>query len=256
MVGCSNLRDGFLAGLDAHRTTAMHLSGKADPNDVTEDERDQAKAPNFGLQYGMRERGFFFYVRDQYRPEITEAEAFDLYDAAHAAYPELAEWHNLQEAQCRADGYVSTPLGRRWHWHWLARGEDDINYDRGFVEDQRAGFHRNYAFNHPIQGGCAEVMLIAMARVDQALRPLPARIMLTVHDELLIEIDDDPQVIDDARTMVVQEMTAAFLHVFPNAPTLGLVEPTIGRSWGEQVPVNEWLSRAIPTVGTGRTQTR
>jgi DNA polymerase-1 len=251
-VGYSGLRDGFLAGLDAHRTTAMHLSGKNDPDAVTKDERDQAKAPNFGLQYGMRERGFFFYVRDQYQPDITEDEAFDLYDAAHAAYPELAEWHNLQEAQCRSDGCVSTPLGRRWHWHWLARDDDEIDYDRGFVEDQRSGFQRNYAFNHPIQGGCAEVMLIAMARVDRALRSLPARIVLTVHDELLIELANDPDVIDDARTMVVQDMTAAFLHVFPDAPTLGLVEPTIGRSWGEQVPVDEWLKAQVQPGGTAR----
>jgi DNA polymerase I-like protein with 3'-5' exonuclease and polymerase domains len=240
-VGYSGLRDGFQAGLDAHRTTAMHLTGKNDPDTVTKDERDQAKAPNFGLQYGMRERGFFFYVRDQYQPDITEAEAFDLYDAAHAAYPELAEWHAFQEAQCRADGYVSTPLGRRWSWHWLARDEDEIDYDRGFIEDQRSGFHRNYAFNHPIQGGCAEVILLATARVDRALRGLPARITLTVHDELVLELVNDPQVIADVRTIVVQEMTAAFLHVFPDAPTLGLVEPTIGRSWGEQVPVDDWL---------------
>ena len=243
MVGYSSMRDGFAAGLDAHRTTAMHLTGKTDPAAVTDDERDQAKAPNFGLQYGMRERGFYFYVRDQYQPDITEAEAFDLYEAAHAAYPELSEWHALQEAQCRADGYVATPLGRRWHWHWLAREEDEIDYDRGFIEDQRSGFHRNYSFNHVIQGGCAEVILIGMARIDRALRRLRARIVLTVHDELLIELDAEPQVIADVRTIVVEEMTAAFLHVFPGAPTIGLVEPKIGRSWGEQMPVDKWLSQ-------------
>jgi hypothetical protein len=68
---------------------------------------------------------------------------------------------------------------------------------------------------------------------------------LTVHDELLIEIDADPYVIVDVRAIVVQEMTAAFLHVFPDAPTIGLVEPTIGRSWGEQVSVDEWLKQGV-----------
>jgi DNA polymerase-1 len=240
-IGYSSMRDGFTEGLDAHLTTALHLTGKNDPDAVTKEERNQAKPANFGLVYGMSARGFYFYVRDQYQPDITEAEAFDLYEATHAAYPELAEWHAFQEAQCRADGYVSTPLGRRWHWHWLARDEDEIDYDRGFIEDQRSGFYRNYSFNHPIQGGCAEVILIATARVDRALRGLPARIALSVHDELLIELAADPQVIADARTIVCEEMTAAFLHVFPDAPTLGLVEPTIGRSWGEQVPVDDWL---------------
>ena len=67
-IGQSRLRDGFMTGLDAHRTTALALTGKNDPDAVTDGERDQAKAPNFGLIYGMRQRGFFYYVRDQYSP--------------------------------------------------------------------------------------------------------------------------------------------------------------------------------------------
>jgi DNA polymerase I-like protein with 3'-5' exonuclease and polymerase domains len=165
-----------------------------------------------------------------------------LYDAAHEAYPELGEWHYQQERECRIDGYVETPLGRRWYWKWWARDDDEIDYDLGFIEDQRSGFERNYAFSHVIQGGCAEGLLIAMAQVDRAVCPYPARLCLSVHDELLIELADAPDVIAAVRTIVVQEMTAAFLQVFPDAPTIGLVEPTIGRNWGEQIPVDEWLS--------------
>jgi DNA polymerase-1 len=259
-IGVSKLRDGFIAGIDAHRTAAMHLAGKNDPNTVTAEERDAAKAPGFGLSYGMRPRGFFRYVRDQYQPDITEETAFDLYDAFHAAMPELGEWHHQHEQQCRRDGYVETPLGRRWYWHWRARDDDQIDYDAGFVEDQRSGFQRNYAYNHPIQGGCAEVMLIAMARLDRALRPYPARIVLTVHDEVLIEVTDDPAIVAIVHDIVVNEMTAAFLAVFPDAPTLNLVEPTIGRSWGEQGSVDQWLSEpagemAVPTNNSARALT-
>jgi hypothetical protein len=50
------------------------------------------------------------------------------------------------------------------------------------------------------------------------------------------------------RDIVVEEMTLAFLHVFPDAPTIGLVEPTIGRSWGEQIPVTEWLAAKAGTL--------
>jgi DNA polymerase-1 len=238
-IGVSKLRDGFVAGIDAHVTTAMALTGKTKPS---EEERNQAKVPNFGLTYGMRPRGFHRFIRDQFQPDITEDEAHALYDAFHAAMPELGEWHYRHEQQCRRDGYVETPLGRRWYWHWRARDDDEIDYDAGFVEDQRTGFQRNFAFNHPIQGGCAEVMLIAMARLDRALRPYPARIVLTVHDELLIEVADDPAIIAIVRDVTVAEMTAAFLAVFPDAPTRNLVEPTIGRSWGEQVPVDDWLN--------------
>jgi DNA polymerase-1 len=246
-VGESKLHEGFAAGLDAHRTTAMYLAGKADPTEVTDDERNLAKAPNFGMMYGMSARGFFRYVRNQYQPDITTEEAYALYDAMHDAYPELGEWHYQQEHQCRRDGYVETPLGRRWYWEWRARGEDEIDDDAGFVEDQRSGFQRNFAFNMPVQGGCAEVILVAMTRLDRALRPYPARLCLSVHDEVLIELADAPDVIADVRTIVVEEMTSAFLHVFPDAPTIGLVDPTVGRSWGEQVSVDEWLNPSVTT---------
>ena len=57
-----------------------------------------------------------------------------------------------------------------------------------------------------------------------------------MHDELLIEVANAPDLIAEVRTIVLEEMTAAFLHVFPDAPTIGLVEPTIGRSCGERMP--------------------
>jgi DNA polymerase-1 len=190
----------------------------------------------------MRPRGFFYYMRDQYQPDATEDEAFAQYDAMHAVFPELGEWHVLQDAQCRREGYVETPMGRRWLWSWRARDEDEIDYDRGFVDDQRTGFQRNYAFNHPIQGGCAEAMLLALTGLDRALRAYDARLVLTVHDEVLIEVADDPAVVAVVRDIVVREMTAAFLTVYPGAPTLNLVQPTIGCSWGEQVSIDKWLA--------------
>jgi DNA polymerase-1 len=225
----------------------MHLAGKADPSEVTDDERNRAKAPNFGVVYGMSARGFFRYVRANYQPDITEDEAYALYDAMHEAYPELGEWHYRWARQCRQDGYVATPLGRRWYWKWHARDEDEIDYDAGFIADQRTGFQRNYAFNAVIQGGCAEVIMLAMTRLDRALRPYPARILLSIHDELLVELADASDIVAAVRDIVVEQMTLAFLHVFPDAPVLNLVEPTVGCSWGEQISVDEWLA-----TGPGR----
>jgi DNA polymerase I-like protein with 3'-5' exonuclease and polymerase domains len=241
-VGESRLREGFAAGLDAHRTTAMHLAGKSEQDPVTKAERDGAKPVNFGLPFGMGHRGFFYYVRDQYRSDITEEEAADLRASFFEAYPEILEWQHRQEQLCRQYGYVETPLGRRWYWKWRARDDEEIDYDAGFIEDQRTGFQRNFAFNMPVQGGDAEVMLLAMARLDRALRRYPAHLCLTVHDEVLIELAGDPSTVMTVRDIVVAEMTAAFLEVFPDAPTLNLIEPTIGRSWGEQVPVDDWLN--------------
>jgi DNA polymerase-1 len=242
MVGESRMRDGFIAGHDPHTLTVLRITGKTDAAEVTKEERQGAKAGNFGLSYGMGKPGFFLYVRANYQKDITREASDALYDAMHSAFPELRQWQQLWAAQCRRAGYVETPLGRRWYWRWYARDEEEIDWDAGFIDDQRIGFEYTYALNHVIQGGCAEVMLLALARLDRALRPYGARIILTVHDEVLIEVADDPAVIAAVRDIVVAEMTAAFSMVFPDAPTIGLVEPTIGSNWGEQVKVDEWLA--------------
>ena len=98
-----------------------------------------------------------------------------------------------------------------------------------------SGFNAALAVKLPIQESCAEVMMLALARLHPVLRDQPATLIGTVHDEAVFLVPNDIQVAvavaiaDIAR----KEMVAAFLDVFPNAPTVNLVAPKIGSNWGD-----------------------
>ena len=108
-----------------------------------------------------------------------------------------------------------------------------------FFDDVVSGFNGAYSVNHPVQGSSAEVMQIALSRVYQALRNdnEPAEIVATVHDELVLLIPSDRQSVERIGAIAQREMTAAFLEVFPDAPTLNLVDLKVGPSWGDLQPL-------------------
>ena len=105
------------------------------------------------------------------------------------------------------------------------------------------GFRGAYAVNHPVQGSSAEVMQIALTRLDQALRDEPAQIIATVHDEAVLLVPDDVDSVERIGAIAQQEMIAAFLEVFPDAPTLNLVDPKVGPTWGDLQALPDWLQR-------------
>ena len=104
-----------------------------------------------------------------------------------------------------------------------------------------SGFRGAYAINHPVQGSSAEVMQIALTRLDQALRDLPAQLIATVHDEAVLLVPDDVAAVERIGAITQQEMVAAFLEVFPDAPTLNLVDPKVGPTWGDLQSLPGWL---------------
>ena len=110
---------------------------------------------------------------------------------------------------------------------------EDADPDAPFYEDQLSGFNGALAVNLPIQGSCAEVMMLALARLHAVLRDQPATLIATVHDEAVFLVPNDMQVAVAIADIARKEMVAAFLDVFPNAPTLNLVEPKIGSNWGD-----------------------
>jgi DNA polymerase family A/3'-5' exonuclease len=129
--------------------------------------------------------------------------------------------------------HTKTGSGRRWRWKWLAQNPEDVDEDTPFYEDAIVGFRGSYAVNHPVQGSSAEVMQIALTRLDQALRDEPAQIIATVHDEAVLLVPDDVDSVERLGAIAQREMIAAFLEVFPDAPTLNLVDPTVGPTWGD-----------------------
>ena len=105
---------------------------------------------------------------------------------------------------------VSTLGGRVYHFAWEPGGE----------------YSRNLALNLPIQGTAAEIAIEALIRIDARLRaelPGKAQLVLQVHDEFVIEVEDDETVVMAAKRIVEHEMIAAFEALLPGAPTKGLV---------------------------------
>ena len=237
----SILRQSFAAGVDAHTATAMAMTGKRSPQDVTEDERQLAKPCNFGLLYRMGDNGFYNYLRANFVPDMTFEGACDLRRNFFAGYPDMARWQDEYARHTREQGYTQTVAGRRWHWKWQAQDPEDIDEDAPFYADMISGFRGAYAVNHPVQGSSAEVMQIALTRLDQALRNEPVQIIATVHDEAVMLVPEDIASVERIGAIAQQEMTDAFLEVFPDAPTLNLVDPKVGPTWGDLQSLPAWL---------------
>jgi len=239
----SILRQSFAAGLDAHTATAMSMTGKTSPQDVIPAERQLAKPCNFGLLYRMGNNGFYNYLRANFMPNVPFEEACDLRAKFFAGYPDMARWQDEYARHSREQGYTQTVAGRRWRWKWQAQEPEDLDEDAPFYADKLIGFRGAYAVNHPVQGSSAEVMMIALARLDKALCDEPAQLIATVHDEAVLLVPDDMASVQRIGAIAQQEMIAAFLEVFPDAPTLNLVDPAVGPTWGDLQPLQTWLAQ-------------
>jgi DNA polymerase I-like protein with 3'-5' exonuclease and polymerase domains len=143
----------------------------------------------------------------------------------------------------REQGFTETMCGRRWRWAWRAQAADDLDEDEDFYSDKLIGFNGAYAINHPVQGSSAEVMMVALTRLDRVLRNEPAELIATVHDEAVLLVPDDLAALERIGAIAQKEMIAAFLEVFPDAPTPGLVDPAVGHTWGDLVPLQQWLAK-------------
>ncbi len=168
------LREAFAEGEDIHSRTAAEIF-HLDPANVDKEARRRAKTINFGIIYGMSAFGLGG------RLGIPAGEARGIIDAYFAQYPGIrAEMERLKE-EARTKGYVLSPFGRRL-WIQNIKAKDAM---------LRAGAERQ-AINAPFQGGAAEIIKRAMVRVPMALRDagLKARMLLQVHDELVLEVPE------------------------------------------------------------------
>jgi DNA polymerase I-like protein with 3'-5' exonuclease and polymerase domains len=210
------LLEAYREGKDTHAITAAMLLNKK-PEEVTKQERQLAKAVNFGLLYGQGAKGLKDYASSSYGVEISEEEARQYREAWFKAYPTFASWHRVEGANSKARMMVTTPLGRKRRF---------VSYkDRDFYSVTKA-------YNTPIQGGAAEVMLAALGRLSDLLLGLDAKAIAVIHDEVIVEssLDEAPKVIKALEDAMVQGM----LDVFPEASTLGLVEAHVADSWADK----------------------
>ncbi len=163
--------DAFTSGMDIHTATAAQVFGVA-PQDVTPLMRRHAKAVNFGIVYGISE---FSLAEDI---GVTRKEARAYIDNYLENYSGVRRYmHEIVETAKR-DGYVSTLFGRRRSLPELKSSNYNVR-----------SFGERVALNTPIQGTAADIIKLAMLRVDEALRTagLQARLVLQVHDELIVE---------------------------------------------------------------------
>ena len=204
------MQEAFRSGSDIHTATAAQVFG-VEPEAVTPLMRRHAKAVNFGIVYGISE----FSLSEDIG--VTRAEARQYIDNYLAHYAGVrAYMHDIVE-QAKQDGYVTTLFGRRRELPELKSSNYNIR-----------SFGERVALNTPIQGTAADIIKLAMLRVDAALRKkkLKARLVLQVHDELIVEcpVREAGQV----QKIVTDEMEHVMqLHV----PLLA--EAKTGASWYE-----------------------
>ena len=160
---------------DIHRTTAARVFGVA-PEEVTRPQRDRAKMVSYGLAYGMEAYGL------SQRLSIEVPEAQGILDAYFAAFPAVRAYMEQTVEQARSKGYTVTLYGRR-------RPLPDLNSPN---RNLRMAAERQ-AMNAGIQGLAADLFKVALVRLDEALedRGLRSRLVLQVHDEVLVEVPPD-----------------------------------------------------------------
>ncbi len=208
LSGDEALQQAFRDGEDIHTATAARVFGVS-LDEVTREQRRRAKTANFGIIYGISAFGLATRLR------IPRPEAKSLIDGYFTHYPGVKAYMDRVVAEARERGYVETIFGRR---RYLRDIRSDNSMTRSLAE-------RN-AINAPIQGSAADIMKIAMIEVDRLLRQRgsAARIVLQVHDELVLEV---PQTEVTAITALVSEaMAAAAALAVPL-----LVEAQAGTSW-------------------------
>lgn len=171
MAGIQSLQDSFRKGEDIHSRTAAEVLG-IPLADVTSDIRRQAKAINFGIIYGISGFG----LAKQLGCSVGEASTY--IKKYLARFPELEQFMTNAKNEGRQHGYVKTLLGRKCFVSGIA---DKNPARRNFAERQ--------AVNAPLQGTAADLVKMAMIRIDHLIETgeLPARMLLQVHDELIIE---------------------------------------------------------------------
>ena len=200
----------FLSGEDIHTATAAQVFGLP-PQEVTHELRRRAKAVNFGIVYGISP---FSLAQDIGVPVYEAKEYMDKY---FSTFPGVRAYMDKVVEEAKEQGYVTTLFGRR---RWLPELKSANFNLRSFGE--------RVALNMPIQGTAADLIKLAMIRVDAALRAegLAARLILQVHDELIVECPDEE--VEQVKSLLTREMTGAAALKVPL-----VADAAAGRSWGE-----------------------
>lgn len=191
LSGDEHLIRDFHDGRDIHAATAARIFHKP-LEEVDRDERRKAKTANFGIIYGISAFGL------AERMDVSRTEAKELITNYFDTYPGVKEYIERAVERAREKGYIETLFGRR-------RYLPDINSRNAVVR----GYAERNAVNAPIQGTAADIIKVAMIRIDRRLREegFRAKMILQVHDELNFSVPQDE--LPRLRAMVIKEMESA-----------------------------------------------
>ena len=210
LSGEPTMIESFKNNEDIHRSTAAKVFNVS-LDEVTREQRSNAKTVNFGIIYGVSAFGL------SQQTSLSRAESKELIDTYYATYPKLRDYIDDQIAFAREYGYVQTVSGRR-------RYLKDINSQNAVV---RGGAERN-AVNAPIQGSAADIIKIAMINIHKRLQTeqLQTKMLLQVHDELVFDVPKTE--VEIVKPIIKQEMENAFKLAVPLEVEMG-----VGDNWLE-----------------------
>ncbi|MGV9003060.1 DNA polymerase I [Flavobacterium sp.] len=210
LSGEENMIKAFQNNEDIHKSTAAKVFN-VPLDEVTKEQRSNAKTVNFGIIYGVSAFGL------SNQTDLSRAESAELIDAYYKSYPKLKSYMANQVDFARDNGYVETVLGRR-------RYLKDINSANAMV---RSGAERN-AVNAPIQGSAADIIKIAMINIYNKLTSenWKSKMLLQVHDELVFDVHNSE--LEKIQPMIKHEMENAFKLDVPLEVEMGM-----GKNWLE-----------------------
>jgi len=213
MANVKKLIEAFNSGEDIHSKTAKEVFNKAE---ITSEDRRRAKAVNFGIVYGISAFGLATDLG------ITNALAADFIKKYYAVYPEIKEFMDGTIEFCKETGYVRTMKNRM-------RYIPDINSK---IYMQRE-FAKRMAMNAPIQGSAADIIKIAMIKVDNEMEKqgLKSKLLIQVHDELVFEVYNGEE--EKLQKIVRDNMQTAMSLTVPL-----IVDDSFGSNWYE---VKWWI---------------
>lgn len=208
LSGDRNMQNAFLEGEDIHRKTAAEVN-HVDFEDVTDLQRSRAKAVNFGIIYGISDYGLSQDLG------ISREEAKEYIEGYKNTYPSIKKYMDDVVKSAKKTGYVDTYYGRRRDIPELMSNNFNIR-----------SFGERIALNTPIQGTAADIIKIAMIRVDRELKNqgFEARMILQVHDELIIEAPENEA--EKVKNLVSDIMEGVGEFEVPL-----IADAKIGKSW-------------------------
>lgn len=210
--GDETMLNAYEQGKDLHKITASNMAGIRE-EEVTKEHRQAAKACNFGLLYGAGAKTLRLYAKKTYGVNMSLNEAYNACNMFKETYPDYYDWQIKQSEDSLESLVVRTPLGKL----------RTVDYQ---------GYYTR-SMNTPIQGGSAEIMLIAITKITHALREreLDSRLINVVHDEVIVWSHND--CLEEVKEIIKSSMENALLEVFPDACLRDLVDVGIGQNWTE-----------------------